>query len=408
MSWPHCLIFERDVTGHRLHHVRHLTEALLEVGCNVTIALQSDARSRDEYNVHLQPLEPDFQLRADLNPRQSAAYFAMARRVTELEETIASVRPDWVYLPYADVITQVAAVRALLCGGGILGRTPIEGQVMRGRYAYPSTSLRQSIGSAASRWVMQHSPWLVTHLLDTWVFNNLRGAPSLTEFRLIPEPVEALPPLDQAAARRALGVPVDGRYVATAGLLEPRKGIDLLLAAFAQAKLQPDDRLLLIGRMHPTIKELIARRYASLVSARRLIAVDRYVSDFELGCGFLAGDVLVTPHPHHVGSSGTLVRAAAANRKIIASKYGWVGWATKHFDLGAAVNVADPAEFAAAIESTLLRAAWPQGDKTRRFCQYHTVENQKAHWLVSLGRAKGLALGSLSKRIDWDWVMAAN
>ena len=38
MSGPHCLIFERDVTGHRLHHVRHLTEVLVEIGCEVTLA----------------------------------------------------------------------------------------------------------------------------------------------------------------------------------------------------------------------------------------------------------------------------------------------------------------------------------------------------------------------------------
>jgi len=40
MGGPHCLVFEPDVSGHRLQHVRHLTDALLEIGCSVTLALQ--------------------------------------------------------------------------------------------------------------------------------------------------------------------------------------------------------------------------------------------------------------------------------------------------------------------------------------------------------------------------------
>src|SRR6476620_5819602 len=173
MTGPRCLIYERDVTGHRLQHVRHLTDALLEVGCDVVIALQSDAPERDEYKVHLRPLESHFRLRHDLNPQQMADYFSVARRVDELVGTIRLERPDRVYVPYADMMTQAAAVRSLLHGSRDFRAAPIEGQVMRGRYAYPVDSLRGRIGSAASRWLTQRSPWRVTHLLDTWVYNNL-------------------------------------------------------------------------------------------------------------------------------------------------------------------------------------------------------------------------------------------
>jgi glycosyltransferase involved in cell wall biosynthesis len=405
MTGPRCLIYERDVTGHRLQHVRHLTEALLETGCDVVLALQSDAPERDEYKVHLGPLESHFQLRHDLNPVQRGGYSFVAQRIDELLGAISREQPDWVYVPYADMMTQAAAVRSLLHGSRDFRATPIEGQVMRGRYAYPAGSLRAAVGSSASRWLTQRSPWRVTHLLDTWVYNNLQGTGSGTEFRLIPEPVEPLPQVDRLEARRLLGIPMDGRYVATTGLMEPRKGIDLLLAAFARAKVQQDDRLLLVGRMHQAIRDLISRDYQSLLSAGRIVIVDRYVSDFELGCGFMAGDVLVTPHPAQVGSSGTLVRTAAAQRPIIASNFGWVGWVTQKFELGAAVDVTDPIAFAAAIESALnSTTAWRRSEKAERFCRYHTVKNQKAHWLVSLSRNRNLALGDLANRIDWSWV----
>jgi glycosyltransferase involved in cell wall biosynthesis len=403
-----CLIYERDVTGHRLHHVRHLTDALLEIGCDVTVALESNARTRPEYRVHLAPLESHFALSATLDTRQGNDYATNKRRVGELLHTIAEVDPDWVYVPFADAMTQAAAVRSVVRGGAEFRVPPIEGQVMRGRYAYPVHSLRQRAGAAASRWLMQRSPWRVTHILDTWVYNNLKGSAVSTEFRLIPEPVEPLPAIDRYEARRVLGIPEDGRYVATVGGMDVRKGIDLLLNAFVRAKVRDDDRLLLVGKMSQPMRDLVARDYAQLVACKRLVVVDRYVSDHELGCGFLAGDVLVTPHPKQVGSSGTMVRAAAANRPVIASDYGWVGWVTKEFGFGAAVNVTDADAFAAAIETSLDQPTRSEPTAAAdRFRQYHTVQNQKAHWVATLGEERGIDLKGLGKRIDWQWVMEA-
>jgi len=403
-----CLIFESDVTGHRLQHVHHLAYALLAVGCEVAVALQTDAREHDEFRVHLAPIESDFQLLAQLDSRQQKDFFSVSRRVDELVDAIGLVKPDWVYVPYADTLTQVAAARCILRGRRWLRHVPIEGQVMRGRYAYPSRGLKQRLGSATTRWLTQRSPWRVTHLLDTLVYNNLQGTSRTTEYRLIPEPVERLPDINRAEARRALGVPVDGRYVATVGGMDPRKGIDLLLAAFARARLRADDRLLLVGKMNQPMRELVARDYGRLGAAGRLQMVDRYVSDFELGCGFLAGDVLVTPHPQQVGSSGTMVRAAAAGRPVIASDYGWVGWVTEKFSLGKSVNVRDLDAFAAAIETALERPPEARGSEAAdRFRRYHTVENQKAHWLVSLGRERGVDLGEFATRVEWPWVLEA-
>lgn len=403
-----CLIFESDVTGHRLQHVHHLADALLSVGCSVTVALQTDAREHDEFRVHLSPIESNFQLLAKLDPRQQKNFSSVSRRVDELVGVIAETKPDWVYVPYADTLTQVAAARSMVRGNRWLRQVPIEGQVMRGRYAYPAHGFKQKLGSAATRWLMQRSPWRVTHLLDTLVYNNLQGTSRTTEYRLIPEPVERLPEVDRVEARRALGVPLDGRYVATVGGMDPRKGIDLLLAAFVRAKLNNDDRLLLVGKMNQAMRDLVARDYSQLVASGRLQTVDRYVSDFELGCGFMAGDVLVTPHPQQVGSSGTMVRAAAAGRPVIASDYGWVGWVTKKFGLGTAINVRDVDAFAAAIETTLNRPPDPRGGEAAdRFRRYHTVENQKAHWLVSLSRERGIDLGDLTNRIEWPWVLEA-
>jgi glycosyltransferase involved in cell wall biosynthesis len=408
MSKVKCLIYERDAAGHRLHHVRHLAEALLDVGCEVVVSLQSDVRSRDEFKVHLQHLEAQIQLRTNLNPEHKPDYFSVARRVDEVVEATRAERPDWVYIPYADMLTQAAAVRAVLHGGRDLRATPIEGQIMRGRYAYPDKSLPGRLGSSVRRWLTRRSPWRVTHVLDPWVFDKLRGTGRTTEFRLIPDPINPLPDLDRADARRKLGIPTDGRYIATAGVLDERKGLDLLLAAFAQANLHQDDRMLMVGQMDKALGQLIAREYGTLLKTRRLIIVDGYVRDFDMECCYLAADVIVAPHPRVPGSSGTLIRGAAAKRPIIASDYGWMGWATQTFELGEAVDFSNQETYVAAIETALRNApSWRQGDKAARFCQYHTTKNQQAHWLVSIARERGVATGDYANRIEWNWVMGA-
>ena len=328
-----CLVFEPDATGHRLQHVRHLTDALLAIGCRVSWALQTNARERPEYKVHLQSLEPHVELHLRLDPRQRQDLQTPRRRVRELIESIADLRPDWVYVPYADRVTQAAAIESLVmvaaslharrskrssCGANTAIRCDRHANGSRrrqfagSRYAIPGGSRTCSIRGFFAAWQLG---------------DNRR-------FRLIPEPVEERTAIDREEARRRLDIPTGGRYVAMVGTLEPRKGIEELLAAFERSQLAADDRVLLVGRATPPIRELLQTRYDQLIRQQRIVVVDRYVSDEELGAAFFAADVVAVTHPRQIGSSGTLVRAAAAERYLLTSDFGWVGWVTGLFQLG--------------------------------------------------------------------------
>jgi glycosyltransferase involved in cell wall biosynthesis len=401
-------VFEPDATGHRLQHVRHLTDALLAIGCRVLWALQSDARARPEYNVHLKSLEPHVERHLRLDPRQRQDLQTPGRRVRELIEATADLKPDWAYVPYADRITQAAAIEGLLHGGGPLSRTPIEAQLMRGKYGYPLRSPRERLSAAAIRWLTLRNPWRVTHLLDPWILRGLGDSAPADRFRLIPEPVEVRGAIDRDEARRRLEIPIDGRYVAMVGTLEPRKGIEELLAAFERAKLAADDRVLLVGRATPPIRDLLHTRYDQLIRQQRIFVVDRYVSDEELGAAFFAADVVAVTHPRQIGSSGTLVRAAAAERYLLTSDFGWVGWVTGLFQLGSAVNVLDAEALSAALTTALERSAgYRLKAAALRFCQYHTVENQNAHWVHEISHQLELPLCTMPNRLDWDSVLEA-
>jgi glycosyltransferase involved in cell wall biosynthesis len=405
MSGPHCLIFERDVTGHRLHHVRHLTEALVEIGCDVTLALQEDARDSEEYGVHLKSLEPHFKFQPGPRARPSSLKTGWLFG-NDLMETMRATKADRVYITCTEYLTQAAALRCLVTARKRIPGSPIEGHLNRGNYAYPYESLRDMVRFEVARRLALRSPWHITHLLDPWVWDELKNHRVQTEFRVIPEPVEPLPVMSREDARRTLGVPLDGRYVSMIGGLQPNKGVGQMLQAFTQLKLQPEDRILLVGKMAKSIREMIEGSYSQLLNDKRLVCVDRYVTDFELGCGFLASDVVTVIHERLIGSSGTLVRAAHADRPLLTTDYGWAGWSTERFDLGKTVNVVNFEALKNALEDSFKNTApFPPSEKRRRFCKFHTLANQKAHWVAGIGRDCGIPLGKMADRVSWDWTM---
>jgi glycosyltransferase involved in cell wall biosynthesis len=405
MAGPHCLIFERDVGGHRLHHVHHLVDALADIGCEVIVASRTDARASPEWAVHLKPIESRFRfvpgpIHLPNNLRNGW------RTGSDLLNTIRELRPDRVYIPCTEYFTQAAALRCLVTGRRRFPGPPIEGHLNRGTYAYPSESLRDAVRSAISWRLALRSPWQITHLLDPWVWDELKGHGMPSDFRVIPEPVEPLPAISRDDALRTLGAPTDGRYLALVGGLTPNKGAEPLLLAFSQLKLAAEDRILLVGKMSKPIRELIDRDYAQLVKDRRLVTIDRYVSDFELGCGFIASDIVGVVHERLIGSSGALVRAAHAGRQLLTTSYGWAGWATKRFDLGRTVDVSDFEALKSTIADCFQNTTpYRRSEKGARFCKFHTLANWKAHWVAGIGRDGKIPLGTLADRVTWEWTM---
>jgi glycosyltransferase involved in cell wall biosynthesis len=407
MANPHCLLFEPDAAGHHLQHVRHLTECLLEIGCRVSLFLQTDVDDRPEFRVHLGHLASDIEINRCLDPRRMIGLVAVQARVRELLDAMTSAHPDRVYVPYADQITQAATAFKLMHGSAKF-RTPIEAQMMRGKHGYPLTSMRQRLSAAGSRWLIQRNPWHVSHLLDPWALRGLGLTGETDRFRLIPEPVERLIPADRQGSRRRLEIPADGRYITMIGLMEPRKGIEKVLESFSQAKLDNDDRLLLVGKMSSPIRSLLDDRYERLLRQQRIVVVDRYVSDEELSGALFASDVVAVAHPRQIGSSGALVRAAAAERYLLTSDYGWIGWATDTFKLGTSVDVLNIGALTAALEEAMQKCgSYGRNEAAVRFCQYHTVANQQAHWVRSMGEECGVPLGRFNQLIEWQWVLDA-
>jgi glycosyltransferase involved in cell wall biosynthesis len=397
------LVFDPSMSGHHSFYLRLLLPALLELSSDVTLVTSRNAPESREFQIQLREVVERVRVECVVPPLHGSLVKRGAVMHHNLKNAIERFRPDHVYVPAADHLSQVMSLRrrpARLVHG-----VEMEALMMRGGFAYPYRGWTQWVQDRLSLWAVERSPWTILHFVDPIPYETLqrRGGSMSRRLRLLPDPVETHAPQDRGAARRRLGVPETGRYLGSVGLMDERKGIDLLIRAFASIKLEPDDRLLLVGRASSAVQGLLAGPMAHLVREGRIIGIDRYVTNAEFSDAVSALDVVCTPYPQHVGSASIVIRAAAAERPVVSSTFGWVGTVVPRLGLGWSCDVSDVAALASTITTALERSArFRLSEAARRFVQYHSVENFQAAWTVRLRDRLELAPRTLH---SWDWVL---
>ena len=255
------LIFELDHNGHRLQYVRVIIEALLPWCNDVIFATSYESAASEEYQIHLQPLSTRFHLDDSYTVGRGTPFLVAMSKLANFRTSMRSWQPDHTFIPYADGLAQLLV--AMRWPTSMLGRSSeIEGILMRGRFSYPPNRWYDEILAAAWLTAMGLSPLSVLHHLDPIPYAALRKWGSALDrlSQIIPEPVEAIQHLEKVEARRKLGIPLEGRYLASLGPIDVRKGIVQLLQAFAQAKLGTNDRLLVMGKLDPEVRVLISEQ----------------------------------------------------------------------------------------------------------------------------------------------------
>jgi glycosyltransferase involved in cell wall biosynthesis len=399
------LVFEPASEGHHFAYARLILPAFAEVADSVVLSTTSEALASAQYRMLVQPLE--CRVEFDVFSRSSGGLVRNAmRQLQALAQSIRRVRPDHVVVPYADGISQLMGATRLL---PIFPRgVPLEGLMFRGAFAYPSVSLRRRAFTIASRELASRAAWTRIHHLDPLVLTEIqrRGGGFAARCDLMPDPVDRMTPTDLATARRRLGIPEDGRYVGCVGALDRRKGVDLLIRAFANARVAPNDRLLLVGPHEPHVADMLRGEHSSLVRAERIVSIDRFVSQSDFETAVQAADLICTPYPDHVGSASIVIRGAAAGKLVLGSDYGWIGATIKQFGLGRTCRVTDGSEFTRAIENAIERAPnFSSGEAGRRFVTFHSPENFVACW-TSYIRSR-LGKPEAPGRLTWKWVLEA-
>ena len=150
---------------------------------------------------------------------------------------------------------------------------------------------------------------------------------------------------------------------------------------------------------------MLSTTHAALVSAGRIVSIDRFVTTTELMDALVAMDLCCTPYPSQNASASIIIRAAAAHRPVLGANFGWIEHMVPRFSLGWMCDVLDQPAFVRALHESCERCpSWQITEAAERFVRFHSPANFQAAWVREIRASRGLA--GLPER-TWSWVLEA-
>lgn len=374
---PHYLIFELGYTGHYPHYIRHLAQfwSHQRYPGKLTILVSPQfAHHHAEVLAVGQASGPDPQLgrlrfkvlseaEADqLVPRQSPLTRAQ-RSLQEwalLQKYVQSLQVTHALLLYFDSFqTAVLLKRPLSClFSGIYFRPTLHYCTL-GRHAPTAKSRVQSLRErVVLPRVVKHPQFQHLFCLDPYFVEFAQQRLQMPSARYLPDPVVTQPLLQDLSLpdyRQKLGIEA-GRttFLLFGALYDRRKGIEQVLDAITQLSKAACQKvcLLLVGQLGDGPENFLQARIQELrkTHAVQVIICNGFVPDEEVSLCFQVTDIVLAPYQRHVGMSGILVHAAAAQKPLIASNYGLLGELVSRLQLGITVDTTVSAEIAMAMD----------------------------------------------------------
>jgi glycosyltransferase involved in cell wall biosynthesis len=359
----------------------------LSLPAQLILATTPEALASIEYERTLAPFRHLIQVQSLCTQPPGGVLLRATHRLRELRRAVNVVRPDHLCLLYTEGLWQLLAVADVIHWLPLDRSLTIEGWAYRGDFAFPEEiSAGARLRRVLFRRMLRSGLFDRLHVDHEVLFEQaLQWAPmTSTEVVLTPNPVAIQPPLSTAEARQRLSLPSSGRMVVGTGMIAPRKGMDLLLAAFEihlrSGRARQDDRLLLAGPHSIEITAMLARSpYRELAHDGRVCSLDRFLTESELFASASAGDLTVAVYPGHTGRSSTILWAAAAGRPSLGTARGCIGHVVRAERLGLTCDELS-ADAVANRLADALEMEWSSDDETRvrRYAQLHSIERYQA------------------------------
>jgi D-inositol-3-phosphate glycosyltransferase len=160
------------------------------------------------------------------------------------------------------------------------------------------------------------------------------------------------PALSRDEAKRSLGIGPHARVVLFFGAIQPYKGLDILLKAFARVTGEdPDTRLIIAGEPQEDFAPYRHEIDALGLTDRTMLDL-RYIPFAEFPRYFCAADVVALPY-RRVQQSGALQLAYAYSRPVVATNVGGLYEAVKEDGTGIIVDAGDEDQLASGIRQML-------------------------------------------------------
>lgn len=198
----------------------------------------------------------------------------------------------------------------------------------------------------------------------------------------LPDPVEPFPPssLSSSEIREHLGIQPNRKVFLLFGALTERKGVHQLLEAISTLPTQLCEQicLLFVGNLTSRIETKFKSQIQAVCQAKpvQILGNYQYIPDSEIPNYFQVADVILAPYQRHVGMSGILLLAAAAEKPLLSSDYGLMGELVQRYELGLIVDSTQPSEIAKGLTQLMQSSlqSFCNPEKMKQFVQENSAQ----------------------------------
>ncbi|GAC1541912.1 MAG: hypothetical protein NVS2B17_19850 [Candidatus Velthaea sp.] len=320
--------------------------------------------------------------------------------------SIKKHQPDFLVSTSANNGAFPLALRSFMNGRNLSHVTQSVG-ILHNGYSSKRQIMKHFLKDLIQRFAREQSPWSELHVVNPLLYETIKrqGGSAARRLKLLPDPVVVRDPIGKLEARRALQIPLEGRYVGIVGEMDKRKAVPNVLAAFRRANLSDTDFLLLAGRLKPTYRELIQSRYSDLLASGRIVLLDRYLRPDELHVATSACDAIAVTYFTDELSSN-LLAALAAGRPVIASRRGYTGMVIDTFEVGWSCDVRNIASLKDAMEAAFRNSStFSLNQKAKKLLAFHDPQNFVDTVLTPLYTALEIPVSNVK---SWEWATSVD
>lgn len=163
-------------------------------------------------------------------------------------------------------------------------------------------------------------------------------------------------------------------------LTDPRKGCQQIIKAISKLPSALSEKLcvVFVGEADPVERAPLEAQIADVCQSRPVQILCRYefVPEEDVSVYFHLADVVLATYQRHIGMSGILMLAAAAQKPVLSSNYGLMGEIVRQYKLGLTVDSTLPEEIVKGLALFLTESPNSFCDRTtmREFAEHNSPD----------------------------------
>ena len=378
------MLFDLSVRGHHPSYIQHLIDYWCKQtlpGClQIVVSSRFQAEHGDVVEFGLTQGKGRVKFTA-ITPQEEAA---LGSRKSKVKRTLRTFQEWKLFQQYAKALKADHGLLMyfdtcqLPLTLGAKSPCPFSGIYFRPTFHYPEfADYAPSRKDRLQQWqerfflfsIRRHSCLKTLFCLDPFAVKHLEKGGGAMKAVHLPDPIQLNlswdAPIDDL--REKLAIEPGRRVFLLFGALTDRKGIPQLLDAIAT--LAPDlcQKLCLLLVGESNIATALEARIESICQDRPVQIVRQYefVPEETVPAYFQLSDVILAPYQKHVGMSGILLWAAAAQKPVLSSNYGLMGEIVRRHQLGMTVDSTQPDDISKGLTYFLTESAEKVCDRTK-------------------------------------------